>query len=76
MDGSGYPDGLRGEEIPVGARVIQIADVYDALTTARPYKGPLSSEQALEIMTEEVRKGWWDPALFATFKEMLADSRP
>jgi len=82
VDGSGYPDGLRGEEIPVGARVIQIADVYDALTTARPYKGPLTPEQALEIMTEEVRKGWWDPALFATFKQMiserqmLAETRP
>jgi cyclic di-GMP phosphodiesterase len=73
LDGSGYPDGLTGEEIPVGARVIQIADVYDALTTARPYKGPLSSGQALQIMAEEVGKGWWDPALFATFREMLAE---
>jgi len=76
LDGSGYPDGLRGEEIPVGARVIQIADVYDALTTARPYKGPLSPERTLEIMTEEVQKGWWDPALFATFKQMVAEMQP
>ena len=76
LDGSGYPDGLRGEEIPIGARVIQIADVYDALTTARPYKGPLSPERTLEIMTEEVQKGWWDPALFATFKQMVAEMQP
>jgi putative two-component system response regulator len=75
LDGSGYPDGLRGEEIPMGARVIQIADVYDALTTARPYKGPLSQEHALEVMTEEVRKGWWDPAMFATFQQMLASEK-
>jgi len=75
VDGSGYPDGLKGEEIPIGARVLQIADVYDALATARPYKGPLSTEQTLEVMAEEVRRGWWDPALFATFREMLAESR-
>jgi putative two-component system response regulator len=72
-DGSGYPDGLRGEQIPVGARVIQIADVYDALTTARPYKAPLSPEKALEIMDEEVRKGWWDPDLFAAFRQMMSE---
>ena len=74
LDGSGYPDGLTGEQIPVGARVLQIADVYDALTTARPYKGPLSPEEALDVMAEEVRKRWWDPALFATFKEMLSEA--
>jgi putative two-component system response regulator len=74
LDGSGYPDGLTGEQIPMGARVLQIADVYDALTTARPYKGPFSPEDALEVMTEEVRKGWWDPALFGTFKEMLSEA--
>ena len=70
-DGSGYPDGLRGEEIPVGARVLQLADVYDALTTARPYKAPFSPEKALDIMDEEVKKGWWDPDLFAAFREMV-----
>jgi cyclic di-GMP phosphodiesterase len=75
LDGSGYPDGLRGEEIPIGARVIQIADVYDALTTARPYKGPLSPEKALEIMAEEVRKGWWDPKLFAAFEQLVAENQ-
>ena len=72
LNGSGYPDGLREEQIPIGARVLQIADVYDALTTARPYKEPFSMERALEIMEEEVRNGWWDPALFAKFREMLS----
>jgi len=75
LDGSGYPDGLKGEAIPIGARVLQIADVYDALRTARPYKGPLSAEQALAIMEQEVEKGWWDPALFAKFGEMLSETR-
>jgi putative two-component system response regulator len=75
LDGSGYPDGLRGDQIPVGARVIQIADVYDALTTARPYKGPLVPDRALEIMDEEVQKGWWDPALFAAFRHMVTEKQ-
>jgi putative two-component system response regulator len=60
MDGSGYPDGLSGEAIPVTARVTTIADVFDALTTARVYRGALSRGDALDIMRDEVRKGWWD----------------
>jgi putative two-component system response regulator len=51
-DGSGYPDGLKGEEIPVGARVIGAAEVYDALSTARPYQEKLSPEQAVERMAD------------------------
>ena len=74
MDGSGYPDGLKGDRIPVGARVLQIADVYDALMTARPYKGPLKQEQALETMEQEAEKGWGDPALFFKFREMLTET--
>jgi len=73
LDGAGYPDGLRGENIPIGARVLQITDVYDALTTARPYKGPLSPEQAFKIMDEEVSKGWWDPVLFSEFRKMMRE---
>jgi len=72
LDGSGYPDGLKGEEIPLTARVLQIVDVYDALTTHRPYKKALPSAKALEIMEDEVRKGWWDPGIFAQFKRLVA----
>jgi len=71
LDGSGYPDGLKGNAIPITARVLQIVDVYDALTTARPYKKALSSAEALDIMEDEVNRGWWDPEIFAVFTEMM-----
>jgi putative two-component system response regulator len=71
LDGSGYPDGLSGESIPVTARVTTIADIYDALTTARVYRGALTREEALSIMAEEARKGWWDPRLLDTFRSVL-----
>ncbi len=51
-DGSGYPDGLKGEDIPVGARVIGAAEVFDALTTSRPYQDKLTPEQAVEHMAQ------------------------
>ena len=54
LDGSGYPDRLRGEAIPVTARVLQIVDVYDALTTERPYKKAFSTTDALQTMKQEV----------------------
>ena len=69
-DGSGYPDSLRGEQIPLVARVLQIADIYDALTTVRPYKTAFSAEQALNMMDEEVARGWRDPGLVAVFKKL------
>jgi putative two-component system response regulator len=71
-DGSGYPDGLRGEEIPLTARVLQIIDIYDSLITNRPYRAALPPEAALRIMEEEVRRNWWDFRVFAEFKRLLA----
>lgn len=62
-DGSGYPDGLRGEQIPLLARIVQVADIFDALISARPYKPSLAVADALEILDQEVKKGWRDPAL-------------
>jgi putative two-component system response regulator len=73
MDGSGYPDGLSGEKIPIPARVTTIADVFDALTTARVYRGALSREEALRIMRDEVRKGWWDGRLLDEFLAVLEE---
>ena len=49
-DGSGYPDALKGEEIPLAARIVAIADVFDALTSERPYKEAFSYEASLEII--------------------------
>ena len=72
LDGSGYPDGLRGNAIPVTARVLQIVDVYDALTTERPYKKAFSITDALEIMKQEVAKGWWDPDIFQHFARLVS----
>jgi cyclic di-GMP phosphodiesterase len=74
QDGSGYPDGLQGEEVPITARILQLVDVYDALTTKRPYRRALSSPEALEIMTREVKKGWWDARLFAEFADLVRRS--
>jgi putative two-component system response regulator len=65
-DGSGYPRGLAGEDIPLAGRVMAVADVYDALTTARPYKRALSHEKTREIM-KEGRGSHFDPVVFDTF---------
>src|SRR6185436_7499616 len=62
-DGTGYPDGLGGEQIPLLARILQIADVYDALTSERSYKKAFTHDDALRILKEESAKGWRDPAL-------------
>ena len=71
LDGSGYPDGLRGEAVPITARVLQIVDVFDALTTDRPYKKAFSLSDALQTMKEEVAKGWWDPTIFDQFERLV-----
>jgi putative two-component system response regulator len=58
LDGSGYPDGLSGDQIPVLAQIIGIVDVYDAMTTTRPYRQPVSPEAALGELAREVERGW------------------
>jgi putative nucleotidyltransferase with HDIG domain len=64
-DGTGYPDRLRGEEIPVAAQIVGIVDVYDALTTARSYRGPMTHEAA---MTEIERcRSWWSERVYNAF---------
>jgi diguanylate cyclase (GGDEF)-like protein/putative nucleotidyltransferase with HDIG domain len=69
-DGKGYPHGLGGEAIPLAARILCIADVYDALTTERSYKRAFSHLEAMEIMRREVGRQF-DPALFARFEELV-----
>ncbi len=76
FDGSGYPDGLKGSQIPLVARVFQVGDIYDALTTQRPYKAALTRSQAMEIMQEHVNQGWLDPSLLAQFRHVLNNPPP
>jgi response regulator RpfG family c-di-GMP phosphodiesterase len=64
-DGAGYPHGLKGENIPLTARIVSIADVYDALTSKRPYKSAFTHDKAIEIMQHE--EGKYDPELFNLF---------
>ena len=74
-DGSGYPDGLMGDEIPYLAQVFQIIDIYDALTSERPYKKALSSKEALSTLAEEVDKGWRNPKLVQQFTEFIRSTK-
>ena len=69
-DGSGYPNGLSGEDIPLEGRIVAIADVFDALTSERPYKHAWPLEQALDLMREQAGKHF-DPALVALFLQVL-----
>ena len=72
-DGSGYPDRLRGDEIPVSAQIVGIADVYDALTTTRPYRPAMPLERALAEMDRY--RHWWSDAVRSAFKKSLAATR-
>ena len=74
-NGTGYPDRLKGEEIPLLARILQLADIYDALTTVRPYKRALRPEEALGVLRDEAGKGWRDPRLVDAFADLLPKFR-
>ena len=69
-DGSGYPDGVKGEQISLSARILTVADVYDALTTTRPYRKAFSQEEALKIMSAESGTHF-DPQVFKIFLELI-----
>jgi putative two-component system response regulator len=75
-DGSGYPNGLRGETIPLGARIMAVVDVYDALRSERPYKAPLRHAEAASILLRETEAGFWEPRITATFVEVVRDVGP
>jgi putative two-component system response regulator len=66
-DGTGYPDGLRGDNIPYLAQVFQIIDIFSALTVPRSYKSAVSSAQAVQILQEEAEAGWRNPDLVQRF---------
>ncbi len=75
LDGSGYPDHLVGEQIPLLARTLQVVDVYDALRTARPYKAAQTYEQARDTMLREAEFGLWDRKLVSALFAMLSEQR-
>src|SRR5690606_9926344 len=68
--GEGYPDKLAGDKIPFGARIVSIADVYDALTSPRSFRPAYSRHDAMEIMNRDAEK-LFDPTLFGVFRDML-----
>jgi putative two-component system response regulator len=71
LDGSGYPDGLRDAQIPITARVTTVVDIYDSLTTDRPYRRALPPDEALRLMHQEAQRGWWDTGLLAEFEALV-----
>jgi len=71
-DGKGYPNGLKGEEIPLEARIVAIADAYDAMTSQRPYREPLSREEAAEELKRNAGTQF-DPAIVKVFLEKVLD---
>lgn len=72
-NGTGYPAGLKGEDIPLVARVFQIVDVFDALSSERPYKPAFPREKVISIMEQETAAGFWDPQLMAIFLNIVRE---
>lgn len=70
-DGKGYPDKLKGEEIPIIARIINVADSFDAIISERPYRGGYNANEAIQFMKIEKSSGQWDPWLVEKFISML-----
>jgi putative two-component system response regulator len=71
-DGTGYPDELKGESVPLLARILSVVDVYDALTTERPYKPALTKDEAVRELREEAARGWKFPELVEEFATLAA----
>ncbi|MDD6571384.1 MAG: HD domain-containing protein [Thermoflexaceae bacterium] len=72
-DGSGYPDNLKGEDIPIGARVLKVADTFAALISDRPYRKAFSHEAAMEIMIDEVKN--FDMEVFIAFQRVIHEEK-
>ncbi len=75
LDGRGYPDGLSGEEIPLLVRILSVADVYDAMSSDRPYRDGMSRERCLELLTADAAGGGLDPDLVACFRALQIPPR-
>jgi putative two-component system response regulator len=75
-DGSGYPDGLSGDDIPFVAQITHIVDVYDAITTDRPYSGHKSVDEAITLLRQQVDRGWHRRDLFEAFVRIIQERSP
>ncbi|MGE5244271.1 MAG: HD domain-containing phosphohydrolase [Betaproteobacteria bacterium] len=75
LDGSGYPDGLRNDDVPLLAQIVGIADVYEAITTQAPYQRAQSGDRAVEVLRTHVERGWRRPDLVETFIALIRDER-
>jgi HD-GYP domain-containing protein (c-di-GMP phosphodiesterase class II) len=75
-NGSGYPDGLKGEEIPIGARITAVAEAYSAMTSWRPYRGPWDVKLAMNEIRKATDKGCYDPRIVDIFFEILKFDTP
>ena len=75
LDGSGYPDGLSGDRIPLCAQIVGVVDVFDAVTTVRPYRGALPTALARELLLTEVRMGRFSPDLVGEFLSLVDTGR-
>ena len=73
LDGSGYPDGLKGDAVPLLAQIISIVDAYDAITTSRPYRAALPLERAFDELSRDVKKGLLNPDLVEIFENIGPD---
>ncbi|MEJ2367542.1 MAG: response regulator [Acidobacteriota bacterium] len=71
FNGKGYPDGLTGEDIPLGARIMGLADAYESMTSHRTYRRALESREVLGILRRETEEGLWDPAIFPVFERLI-----
>jgi putative two-component system response regulator len=70
LDGSGYPDGLAGAEIPTLVKILSVVDVYDSLRSERSYREAFTHENAMEILNQEVERGWWDAEVVARLTDL------
>lgn len=73
LDGSGYPDGLKGDEIPLLASILSVVDVFDALTTDRPYRPALSKQRGIDELRHEAARGWKSACLVEAFASWVAE---
>jgi len=60
LDGTGYPDGLRGDQIPMATRIVCVTEIYDALSSNRPYRPAMGRDRVCDVLRQEAHHGWWD----------------